>query len=308
MKRILVSLVGLCLISTAFAQRSRLTAPDLKSGPGMVRRVQPVPDNANPFLFYKLPAGFKDQSISDISFVVHEGGRIILVERIKLDLRDAAQRPAVPFLLKDALRLIEILGFARDPNRHLRMAILANGETLRDFTFDEFFAYNARLRKQPGLTTALVSSKVIASQSISELAGKPSGSDHQFLTCTQECDVAYQDCADANCGDPQSICGPCLSDWEACRDACPPPPPPPPATCTPSWSYQHRTEPTSTTGIHYECVFGSSGFTWHLVNYQNYVYYTILYTVYSDCSTSDEVVSADCYSLSIYDEDTGDPC
>jgi hypothetical protein len=117
--------------------------------------------------------------------------------------------------------MAQLLKMASKPEHHFSLMIRAHGKVIGEFAFKDFLAYNASLKQQSGFHPVDVSTEVTLFKWPHAKARKSSGVQPEDLTCTQECDLQYQACAEEACGDPYSLCGPCLDTWQSCRDACP---------------------------------------------------------------------------------------
>jgi hypothetical protein len=303
MKRFVFLLLATSLISNTFAQQSRTPAEESVL-PTSLHGLQIMSADEDQFLFYQPPPKFRRSGVQQIDFVLHRRAEVYLVERLRLELRAEPPNAAVQFLSREPARLREILRLAQDSN-HLGLAVRVDGKLIRDFSFNDFLAYSRALKNEPGFSPAHVDSKLLLLK-WKGTEGQPSTVHIEDFTCLQECDFAYEDCAQQACGDPQSICGECLDQWMACRDACPPPPPPP---CSPTTTYR-----TETYRLSCSLIFGPvcmpgiyGGFTLQYYVSCNFVTYTFAHTVNCDGTVSDTVTNANYFSLSDY-LDSGNPC
>ncbi|PYP86896.1 MAG: hypothetical protein DMF61_11880 [Blastocatellia bacterium AA13] len=282
MKKLLLFLMGACLISTALAQKP--TA--INTGQGKVYTIDGWPTrlaaDPNTLLFYQLRPELVAEGVNSLMFIVHEDGAIYMVERVALDPSDEGIRPSAPFLSADPVLAADFLEAAKKPSHHFRLMIRANGRVIRDFPFEEFLSYNSRLKSEASFHPVHVTTRMMLLKRPHEKRKGPSGFEPQDLTCTQECDVQYEACAEEACGDPHSICGPCLDAWNACRDACPPPPMPCPTTDPPTTQGPYLFSCTSVGGSSCQWSYSYSSNTYQFYGYCTTVTYTT--TVTHNCN------------------------
>jgi hypothetical protein len=297
MKRILCVLFATFLMSSAFAQQPR---PQLDQ-PLRQRLGADIPimhADEDRFLFFQLPARAADGP-QKVDFIVHEGSRIYVAERFTLDHDAAHPSPSVQFLSREPAQLKKLLRLARKDDRRLKLAVMVNGQIIREFSFAEFLAYNDKLKHDPGFYPVRINPRVSVFR---QPKGQDSSPQAQDLTCTQECDVWYEQCAEAACGDPQSICSECYTDWKNCRDSCPPPPPQP---CTPSSYTTREAYFVGSYSLPWICSWNYDGsYTWHYGTRFVYQIDTVLHTT---CPDGSSVI--DTY-YDYFDDyyDTGTPC
>jgi hypothetical protein len=299
-------------MSSTFAQQAPLPTRDLQTQASLRQRlgedIPTMPASEDQFLFFQLPANRSVEGPQQIDFIVHEGSAIYLAERFTLAPVDEHPSPSVQFLSREPAQLKKLVRLAKKGGHRLSLAVMVDGQIIREFPFDEFLAYNKELKQQQDFHPVHINPKVVVFRPKAKTE-EGSRLRSEDLTCTQECDLVYEDCAQQECGDPMSICGPCYSQWVECRNACPPPPPPP---CTPSSSISIQ---RFFLGVYYfqpECTWNySGGNTWHYTKLYIYQENTILHTV--GCRedgttfTSDEVIDTQ-YIYIIEDVNTGQPC
>ena len=184
------------------------------------------------------------------------------------------------------------------------LMIRAGGQVIREFTFDEFLAYNGKLKQDPGFHPVHVNTQVTLFKWPYAKGTGSSGIHAEDLTCTQECDLQYGACAQDACGDPQSICGPCLDAWQSCRDACP-------QVCVP-YSYQVGSPVTYSVtcsvvdglGCYYSYFFGH-----RTIQYYGYCL-TVTYTHYHhvNCDGTEYDTTDTSYGSTFAEVDTGISC
>lgn len=224
MKKLLLFLLGACLISNVLAQRPDRTAQEHVKRAVIGGKVVKISENENAFLFYQLSgeSGIPvKEHISKLAFVLHEDARIYMVEQVTLDYADDTPAPSIQFLSGEPARLAQLLEMARQPDHHFSLMIRAEGRVLREFALEDFLVYSRRLKQQPEFHPVHISSQVtLLKWPHAKGKGAPE-IQPEDLGCTGECDLQFEACAEEACGDPHSLCEPCLQAWFSCRDACP---------------------------------------------------------------------------------------
>lgn len=313
MKRLFIMLFATCLISNTFAQQASPPSRELQNSASFRQKlgvdipVTPAPENQ--FLFFQLPASRSVEGARKIDFIAHEGSAIYVAERLTLDPGDEHPTPSVQVLSREPAQLRKLLRLAKRGDHHLSLAVMVNGQIIREFSFDEFLAYNKTLKQQQDFHPVRINPKVMMFRP--KAKNEEASTIHsEDLTCTQECDVAYEDCAQWECGDPMSICEACYSQWVECRNACPPPPDPP---CRESTSISlERFFVTSGDVFPGQCAWNWNGsYTWHYAHVTIYQFVTIEHRVIcreDGSSYTQDVVTGSEYEYFVEDNDTGQPC
>jgi hypothetical protein len=231
MKRMVVVLFMVCLISFPFAQgaSSQLEQPARQQRPPTLKEQAGKSKN----LFYQLLAPETTIDPLNVEFRISVDNLPYLVERFTLSQAEASLNPALEILASAPAYLEKLYRLARKGKRQVKITVMLNGQARQDFSFGELRRYNRKLKNQPDFKPMAFRSKTLALRPFHQAGEDPL--QLSDLTCEQQCNNDYSICAEMVCGSPTVFCDPCLEQLGQCMDACPPPPPPdncPSESCT----------------------------------------------------------------------------
>jgi hypothetical protein len=186
------------------------------------------------FLFFHLNAPESTGGPFNVEFRISVDDLPYLVERFVISPDEARLSPALEILAREPDHLENLYRLARKEKRQVKVIVRVNNETLRTFSFHELRKYNRELKTEPGFLPLAFDSRVIV---LRRFRDEKKDSLRLAGDCEVQCENEYAECAQMECGDPSSLCSPCLEARSRCYDACPPPGPcsgtcPQPETCS----------------------------------------------------------------------------
>jgi hypothetical protein len=304
MKRFLsVALLAIFLIPSAIAQHDRQRERDQPEREDMPERdfAGKVALPETPYLFYEFRGSSPVSSSSKIALTVFVDDLPYLVERFAPGAMDteANKNPIVELLSRDSVRLKTLYDLAEKGLHRVSVAIVADGQTVREFSFDAFVDYNRKLKRHMSSAPQVAESKVYVLRRLVQEGITPADA------CEDYCQSQYDDCFASQCGQ-QIYCETCLDQLAQCRDYCNPPPP----SCTPTTTQSTSVE---LTGYYYYLACLTS-FPWYTdtLHRRYTLYYKVTVTTYTtypaSCNRAPETSVSITYPIGHCDDDLGFAC